>query len=270
MDIADSVTVVEGPRTGAEVTSAVADGIATITIRRPDTMNSITTDVLDDLADLLLAAADEPTARVVALRGEGRAFCSGADLSTVADAAPEPLMDGAERLVHTIRDLPLPVVAVVQGPCAGFGVSIALAADLAYASSRAFFMLAFTKVGLMPDGGASALVAAAVGRQTALRMALLGERVTAPEAAALGLVAGVHEPDDLEDVVAGVLSTLASGPRVALARTKESINAATLGALDDALALERAGQVALLEAADFSEGVAAFTEKRSPVFTDTP
>lgn len=266
-------TLTPGPRSGEQIGSVLEGGVLTMWLRRPDSFNALTVPMVDDLVELVNGAADAG-ASVVVLRAEGRGFCSGADLQGDADddspggGANTHLIDAANDLVRAVRDCPLPVVSAVQGACAGVGVPIALGADLTIASSKAFFMLAFTKIGLMPDGGASALVAASVGRATAMRMALLAERLTADDAARAGLIAAVHDADDFEAAVDRVLATLSAGPVVAYARTKQAINAATLGTLEGAFALEREGQAALLDAADFAEGSAAFREKRDPVFTD--
>ena len=157
---------------------------------------------------------------------------------------------------------------MVHGPAAGVGVSLALACDVVLASEKAFFLLAFTKIGLMPDGGASALVAAAIGRIRAMRMALLAERITAAEALDYGLVSAVYPQDDLDAEVARVISTLKSGPAVALRKTKQAINSATLTELDDAIDRETAGQLILLQSKDFREGTRAFQERRAANFTD--
>ena len=151
------------------------------------------------------------------------------------------MLDAANRAVRSIVNLPQPVVAVVQGPAAGVGASLALACDVVLASEKAFFMLAFTKIGLMPDGGASALVAAAVGRIRAMRMALLAERIPAAEAFEGGLVTAVYPADELDAEVDKVIATLVSGPAVALRKTKNAINAATLTELEAALERETAG-----------------------------
>jgi len=172
------------------------------------------------------------------------------------------------RLIRAITALPHPVVAVVQGPAAGVGVSIALACDIVLASDKAFFMLAFTKIGLMPDGGASALVAAAIGRIRAMRMALLAERLPAAEALAAGLISAVYPAEDFDAEVDKVISTLLGGPVVAYAKTKDSINAATLTELDAALDREFRGQSILLRSADLREGATAFQQRHTPNFTD--
>jgi enoyl-CoA hydratase len=170
--------------------------------------------------------------------------------------------------VRTIAASPRPVVAVVHGPAAGVGVSLALACDIVLASDKAFFMLAFTQVGLMPDGGASALVAAAVGRIRAMRMALLAERVPASEALAWGLATAVYPAEDFEAEVDKVVAKLVSGPVVAYSKTKEAINAATLTELDAAMQRELLGQRDLVRSHDFTEGATAFQERRTANFTD--
>jgi enoyl-CoA hydratase len=172
-------------------------------------------------------------------------------------------------VVRAITALPRPVVAVIQGPAAGVGVSLALACDLVLASDKAFFMLAFTKIGLMPDGGASALIAAAIGRMRAMRMALLAERLPAADALAAGLVSAVYPADDFEAEVDKVVSGLLSGPAVAFGKTKDAINAATLSELEAALQRELAGQSVLLKSPDFREGATAFQERRTANFTDS-
>jgi len=159
-------------------------------------------------------------------------------------------------------------VAAVHGPAAGVGASLALACDVVIASEKAFFMLAFTRIGLMPDGGASALFAAAVGRIRAMRMALLAERIPARESYDWGLVTAVYPADQFDAEVDRVLAALTSGPAVALRKTKQAINAATLTELEGALERETEGQLGLLASSDFREGTAAFQQRRAASFTD--
>jgi enoyl-CoA hydratase len=179
------------------------------------------------------------------------------------------VLAAANRAVLSIVNLPQPVVAVVQGPAAGVGASLALACDVVLASEKAFFMLAFTKIGLMPDGGASALIAAAVGRIRAMRMALLAERIPAAEAHDWGLVTAVYPADVFDAEVDKVISTLVSGPAVALQKTKRAVNAATLTELEAAFEREEEGQLQLLASPDFREGTRAFQQRRPAKFTDT-
>jgi enoyl-CoA hydratase len=257
------------PVTGLAVT--LSDGVLSVTIDRPDSPNSVSAPVLAGIADAMQRAATDPRVKVVRLGGAGRGFCFGAGMSAddVAGGLGSEIIDQANRAVRSIVALPRPVVAVVQGPAAGVGVSLALACDLVLASEKAFFMLAFTQVGLMPDGGASALVAAAIGRIGAMRMALLAERLPAADALAAGLVTAVYPAADFDAEVDKVVSKLLAGPAVAYAKTKQSINAATLTELGAALERELRGQSVLLRSHDFREGATAFQQRRTPNFTDS-
>ncbi|ORV94866.1 enoyl-CoA hydratase [Mycobacterium interjectum] len=267
----DSGIATLAPVAGLDVT--LTDGVLSVTINRPDSLNSLTIRVITGIADALERAATDPAVRVVRLGGAGRGFSSGAgisadDMAGSGGVPPDEIVLEINRLVRAIAAVPHPVVAVVQGPAAGVGVSIALACDVVLASDKAFFMLAFTKIGLMPDGGASALIAAAVGRIRAMRMALLPDRLPATEALSWGLVSAVYPADDFEAEVDKVIARLLAGPAVAFARTKQAINAATLTELDAALDREYEGQSRLLVSHDFKEGTTAFQERRAPNFTD--
>jgi enoyl-CoA hydratase len=273
--VIDMTTADSGIETMAAVDGlsvTLADGVLSVTINRPESLNSLTAPVLAGIADAMDKAADEPRVKVVRLGGAGRGFSSGAGIGA------EDMSDGhdgmetlfqANRAVKAIVAVPRPVVAVVQGPAAGVGVSLALACDLVLASEKAFFLLAFTKIGLMPDGGATALVAAAIGRTRAMKMALLAERIPAADALDWGLVSAVYPADSFSAEVDKVLATLIAGPARALAKTKNAVNAATLTQLDAALQREHDGQAQLLKSKDFREGVRAFQQRRSPDFTDT-
>jgi len=249
----------------------LADGVLSVTIDRPESLNSLTAAVLAGIADAMERAATDPRVKVVRLGGTGRGFCSGAGMSAEdrsRGASRTETITEINRTVRAITALPHPVVAVVHGPAAGVGVSLALACDLVLASENAFFMLAFTKIGLMPDGGASALVAGAIGRIRAMRMALLPERLPAADALSYGLVSAVYPAEDFEAEVEQVISRLLAGPAVAFAKTKHSINAATLTELEATLEREFHGQAELLGSRDFAEGARAFQRRRSPIFTD--
>ncbi|OBA57401.1 enoyl-CoA hydratase [Mycobacterium sp. 1100029.7] len=267
-----SESVLDTQTSTTDLAVVLTDGVLSVTINRPDSLNSVTAPVLAGIADAMEAAATDPRVKVVRFGGAGRGFCSGAGMSAddLAGAGPgDEIIEQANRAIRAIVALPRPVVAVVQGPAAGIGVSLATACDLVLASDKAFFMLAFTKIGLMPDGGASALVAAAIGRIRAMRMALLAERIPAAEALAAGLVTAVYPAADFDAEVDKVIATLLAGPAVAFAKTKDSINAATLTELDAALERELRGQSTLLRSPDFAEGATAFQERRNPNFTDS-
>ncbi|MBV8964994.1 MAG: enoyl-CoA hydratase [Mycobacteriaceae bacterium] len=251
----------------------LAHGVLSITMNRPDSLNSLTGALLAGIADSVQRAASDERVRVLRLQGAGRGFSSGAGISAedqkVSRAgSPTDVIDEANRVVRAIVALPKPAVAVVQGPAAGLGVSLAIACDVVLASENAFFMLAFTKIGLMPDGGASALVAAAVGRSRAMRMALLAERISAHDAFDWGLVTAVYPAENFSAEVDKVVASLVKGPAVALRKTKDAINATTLTELDEALERERTGQAALITSNDFREGALAFQQRRPAEFTD--
>ena len=253
----------------------LADGVLSVTLNRPDSLNSLTAAMLRAIADALEQAAGDHRVKVVRLGGAGRGFSSGAGISEEdhanpgASGMPADVLDAANRAVRSIVNLPQPVVAVVQGPAAGVGASLALASDVVLASEKAFFMLAFTKIGLMPDGGASALIAAAVGRIRAMRMALMAERISAADAFGWGLVTAVYPVDQFDVEVSSVISTLLSGPAVALRKTKNAINTATLVELEAALEREKQGQLVLIDSNDFREGTRAFQQRRAAKFSDS-
>lgn len=257
-----------------DLTVSFDDGVLSVTLNRPDSLNSLTAAMLATIGSTMERAGDDPRVRVVRFGGAGRGFSSGAGISEAdhanpgAGGTPDDVLAAANDAVRSIVELPKPVVAVVQGPAAGVGVSLALACDVILASEKAYFLLAFTKIGLMPDGGASALVAASIGRTRAMRMALLAERLPAADALAAGLVSAVYPADELETEVDKVIATLKSGPAVALRKTKQAINAATLTELPDAFTRETEGQLLLLHSDDFREGTEAFQQRRTPAFTD--
>ncbi len=250
----------------------LGDGVLSLTLNRPESLNSLTATMLNGIADALEQAATDPHVKVVRLAGAGRGFSSGAGISAddqAKKAGGLTVLDAANRAVRSIVGCPRPVVSVVQGPAAGVGASLALACDVVIASENGYFMLAFTKIGLMPDGGASALVAAAVGRIRAMRMGLLAEKIPAAEALQAGLVTAVHPAGEIDAEVDKVVATLVRGPVVALAKTKDAINATTLTELEGALEREHAGQAALLRGTDYREGIKAFQERRPAHFTDS-
>lgn len=251
------------------VDSLVDAGVLRVTVNRPGRMNAVTTETLEALADTFEKHAGDGAVRVAVLTGAGRAFCTGADLSAVEKTSDSPspaVIDAANRTVAAIRAFPRPVIGSVNGPAAGVGVSLALACDLTVAKESTYFLLAFTKIGLMPDGGASALVAASIGRARALKMALLAERLPATDAVSAGLIADTYPDADFDQAVEALVQRLADGPADAFGSTKAAINDATLTELDAAFARERAGQLRLLAADDFHEGATAFIEKRPAVY----
>jgi enoyl-CoA hydratase len=250
---------------------AVADGVCRITFQRPEAFNALNEEMARGLVEQLVAASADDEIRVVVLTGSGLAFSAGADLvgDNPVENFGEATMDGANLITRTIVGLGKPVIAAVNGIAAGVGASICFAADLAVAKESASFLLAFSRIGLMPDGGSSLTVAAAVGRARALRMALLAEPLSAPDAHAAGLVSHVVPDDEFDVAVDKIARRLAAGPPIAFAATKKAINAATLAGLEDALEREKRGQLVLFGTADAAEGTRAFVEKRRPTYTGT-
>lgn len=244
------------------------DGALRLTLERPEVLNALSAEMADALAARIEEVAGLDEVRVVVLGGAGGAFCTGADITGAEARAGLDVtaLDRANRIIRAIVRLDRPVLAAVGGVAAGVGCSIALAADVVVAAESASFLLAFARVGLMPDGGATATVAASVGRARAMRMALLAEPLTAREAYDAGLVTHLAPDADFPDLVATLVRRLAAGPPLALAAAKKAVNAATLPHLEDALERERTGQSVLLRTSDAAEGLAAFAARRRPTF----
>ena len=247
---------------------STADGICRITFTRASAYNALSEEMATGLVAQLRAAVSDDEVRVVVITGSGEAFSAGADLhgDNPVEHFDEATMEGAATIVRSIVELDKPVVAAVNGIAAGIGASICFAADLAVCAESAAFVLAFSHVGLMVDGGSSLTVAAAAGRSRAMRMALLGEPMSAREAHGAGLVSHVVPDEELSALVDSVARRLAAGPPLAYAATKRAINAATIGELEDALAREERGQLALFRTDDAAEGMRAFVQKRRPRF----
>lgn len=253
-----------------EVAVDVTDGILRVTLNRPERMNAVKAETLNTIGDAFEKYATDDSVRAAVLTGTGRAFCSGADIAGRDLSAPPTTdtIDAANRVAGLLRAFPRPVIGAVNGAAAGVGVSLALSCDLTVAKESTYFLLAFTKIGLMPDGGATALVAASVGRARALKMAMLAERLPAPEAVAAGLIADTYADDEFHSKVEELARRLADGPTDALASTKHAINDATLTELENAFGREFEGQMTLLTGPGFAEGVTAFQEKRPANFRD--
>jgi enoyl-CoA hydratase len=244
------------------------DGALWLTLDQPETFNALTGEMVFGLVEELRAAVSRDAVRVVVVTGTGAAFSAGADLSGAApqEKYDSAAVDAANALIRAITDCDKPVVCGLNGVAAGVGMSAALACDLIVAKASAALTLGFTKIGLMPDGGATATVAAAVGRARAMRLALLSDLIGAQEAYDAGLVSHVLADDDYDEGLAKIVRRLAAGPPLAQAATKKAVNAATLDRLTDAFQRERAGQSVLLRSDDAAEGMKAFNEKRRPEF----
>jgi enoyl-CoA hydratase len=244
--------------------SAKGNGtVLRLTLDRQDKLNAVDTPMLTELAARLGDAAADDSVRAVLLTGAGRAFCSGGDL-TGGDTRGAVL--AANEVILAITALPKPVVAGVHGPAVGFGCPLALACDLVVAARSAFFQLAFSQVGLMPDGGASALLPASIGRARATRMALTAEKVSAAVAFEWGMISHIVEDASYTAELAEVIGAVAAGPTQSYRWIKRALAAATLSDLEAVQALEADGQQVLVTTTDFRRGTKAFRERRRPDF----
>jgi 2-(1,2-epoxy-1,2-dihydrophenyl)acetyl-CoA isomerase len=247
---------------------ALADDVATITLNRPERLNAVTPDMLDLLAATILRASQEG-ARAMLITGEGRAFCSGADLAGRAGQALDlgkNLEDHYNPVAEAMANLPIPILSAVNGPAAGAGVSFALGADIVIAARSSYLLLAFANIGLVPDAGATWLIAKSAGRAKALEMALLGEKLSAHDAQQAGLVTHVVDDNALMDIAMGYARRLAAMPTLALGMIRAQVKAALAGTLTETLALEAKHQSVAGKTRDFAEGVTAFVQKRQPEF----
>ncbi len=237
--------------------------VGRITLNAPERLNAVDPGMCEVVAEAVRGFDDDPAVRVIALTGAGRGFCSGAPLSA-GGATQGTLYAGAD-LVRALLASRTPVVALVNGVAAGIGVPMALACDYVLASDAASFVLAFARIGLMPDGGSTALVAASIGRARAMRLALTGEKLDAVTAADWGLVAECVASQEFPARSEVLLAGFAGAATLALGETKAAVNAASVD-VEAALAREETGQIALMHTQDYREGVAAFLAKRSAEF----
>lgn len=248
-------------------------GIARLTLNRPDKLNSFTVVMHEEVRDALDRIERADDVRVLVLTGAGRGFCAGQDLGDRAvapGAEPVDLGDSVERyyapLVRRLQALPLPVVGAINGVAAGAGANLAFACDLVLAAQSASFIQPFCKLGLLPDTGGTYFLPRLVGTARALGLALLGDKLSAQQAADWGLIWRWVEDASFPDEVEKLLSHLASAPTLGLARTKQAIRASSTSTLDEQLDRERDAMRELGRSEDYREGVAAFLEKRVPVF----
>jgi len=251
----------------------VQDGVAQLTLNRPERLNSFNVLMHEEVADALEQVAQDKTIRSLLLTGAGRGFCAGQDLGDRAVAPGEAvdLGDSVERyyapLIRRITSLDLPVVGAVNGVAAGAGANIALACDVVFAARSARFIQSFANIGLIPDSGGTWVLPRLVGQARALGLALTGDPLPAEQAEAWGLIWRCVEDDQLLEQARALALRFAAGPTAGLAATKHALRASFLKSLDLALDDERDLMRRLGQTADYAEGVAAFTQKRKPTFT---
>ncbi len=262
----------------------VSDGVATVTLNRPESLNSMDNTIMNELHDLASRVRHDDSIRVVVITGSGRAFCSGADLTSLRTTAGEGSDSGASGrdigdyiadnmddvfhpAIRAIADLPVPTIAKVNGVAAGGGMGLALTCDISVASQSAYFVCTFgPRLGIVPDLGSTWQLAARVGRAKALGIAMLGDRISAEQAEEWGLIWSVFPDEELDGAVDAIASRLKTCSPQAMTRIRNAIDSAPTRGLSDQLDVEREHQ-RVLSRLNMAEGVAAFLEKREPDFS---
>ncbi|HEU4371498.1 MAG TPA: enoyl-CoA hydratase-related protein [Methylomirabilota bacterium] len=252
----------------------VKDGIATLTLNRPDRLNALGGTLRDDLHDAITRSAADPEVRVMVITGAGKGFCAGGDVKAMNEAKEgkreRPLLEkiapGRDRTLLAMRDAPQPIIAAVNGAAAGAGMNLALGCDIRIASTAAKFSQAFVKRGLHPDWGGTYFLPRVVGMAKAAELIFTGGVIDAAEALRLGIVSQVVAPEELMPAVHALARAIAAGPPVAIRLAKHSLYANAERDLRSALEGETAAQNICFETEDAREGIRAFIEKRPPVF----
>ena len=252
---------------------SVENGVATLALNRPDTLNSFTNHMHAEVREAMQQVTDDPAIRAMLLTGKGRGFCAGQDLNdrtvTAEGGAPD-LGESVEKnynpLVRSIMNLPKPVICAVNGVAAGAGATIALTCDIVLAARSASFILSFGRIGVIPDSGGTFNLPRAIGLPRAKGLALLANKLPAEKAEEWGLIWQCIDDDQLMTEARQMAEHLATQPTRGLGRIKQLLNASMARTLDEELELERQAMQELGQSADYAEGVAAFMEKRKPVF----
>ncbi|NOZ66088.1 MAG: 2-(1,2-epoxy-1,2-dihydrophenyl)acetyl-CoA isomerase [Alphaproteobacteria bacterium] len=252
----------------------ITDGLATLTLNRPDSLNSFTTEMHEEVRDAMTKVENDSSVRCLLLTGSGRGFCAGQDLN---DRAVKP---GTERrdlsesvdqnynpLIKRLARLPMPVICAVNGVAAGAGANLALACDMVFAAKTAKFIQVFCKIGLIPDSGGTYILPRLVGMARAMGLALTGEAITAEQAESWGMIWKAVDGDELQEVALKQARYFTSQPTLGLSLIKKALRASIDNDLATQLQLESNYQKEAGFSDDYQEGVAAFLEKRKPTFT---
>ncbi|MEQ8624162.1 MAG: enoyl-CoA hydratase-related protein [Vicingaceae bacterium] len=250
---------------------SIENGVAKITLNRPKAFNSFNREMALALQKSLDECHNNEDVRAIVLTGEGKAFCAGQDLVEVTDQAQNPgfkkiLEEHYGPIIQKIRTTAKPIIAAVNGVAAGAGANIALACDIVVAAEHASFIQAFSAIGLIPDSGGTFFLPRLIGFQKASALAMLGDKVSATESERLGMIYKVFSADEFNAEVERLANRLANMPTKGLALTKKAFNSALSNNLEDQLAVESDLQIQASETLDYTEGVAAFIEKRKPQF----
>ena len=258
------------------ISTAIQDGVATITLDRPEVLNALNPEMADGLRDATGALAADEAVRCVVIKGAGDHFMAGGDVRHfhhLLQNAPRDVekhigdeIEAVHAAIVNIRGMPKPVVASIRGASAGFGMSLVAACDLAIAAEDSVFSLAYCRIGTSPDGGSTWTLPRMVGLKRAMELALLGDRITPQQARDYGLVNWVVPTAELTKLTSELAARLAAGPVAALARTKALLNASLGTELESQLGAEKSSFIAGVTGAEFAEGVSAFVEKRPARF----
>ena len=251
----------------------IEDGSATLTLNRPDRLNSFTVEMHEEMQDVLTRIETDSTIRALLLTGAGRGFCAGQDLIDRAVAPGGDAVDLGHScetywnpMVKRIAEMPIPVVCAVNGVAAGAGANVALACDIVLAAKSAKFIQSFANIGLIPDSGGTWVLPRLIGQARAMAITLTGIPVKAEQAENWGMIWQTLDDNVLMETATGLVKKLASGPTKGLAETKKRIRESALNTLSQELDLERDAMRNLGYSDDYAEGVAAFMEKRKPTF----
>lgn len=245
------------------------NGICTVKLNRPDVRNALGLEMREELRDFFKAVKNQNDVKVIILTGDGKAFSAGGDLSALREvdavSGRKRLQSGHE-LINAILNLEKPVIAAVNGVAAGAGVSLAVACDMVIAQRSTYFIQSFVNVGLIPDLGAIHFLPRLIGRQRALELMMLGEKISADQAQSIGMINRVVDDEVLIEEVGSIARKLADSPDMAVGLMKKLVNRSVLAEIDETLELEGFAQGLLFESKNFKEGVNAFFEKRKPQF----